>query len=227
MLAAGADPKAKDRQGRTASDAAITSHPTDLADPKVVEDWRTIVALVWKDSQARSAKPSGPTQWSLEYSVGHGQTDATQMLLALGQDPNAAGTTGTFPLADAALKGDLGDVRLLLGYGARVDAVSPTGTQPIHDAALGDNPAVIRELASHGAKIDARSRGEAQTPLHFAAAMGRMRAAEVLVTLGADLTIKDSQGRTAVEVAERAGLADVGTFLRNAIAARGVPAVVK
>ena len=148
------------------------------------------------------------------------QTNVTKMLLALGADPNATGTEGTTPLADAALKGDLEGVRVLLASGARTNVISRAGTQPIHDAALGDNAEVIRELAMQGADLNARTRDEVQTPLHIAAAMGKMKAVEALVELGADLTIKDSKGRTPFDAAGRAGLTDVVAFLRRAAAAK-------
>ena len=108
---------------------------------------------------------------------------------------------------------------MLIAHGAEVNAISKAGTQPIHDAALGDNAEVIRELATHGADINARTRDEAQTPLYIAAAMGKMKAVEALVALGADLKAKDSQGRTPLDAAERAGLTDVAAFLSRATAA--------
>ena len=124
------------------------------------------------------------------------------------------------PLADASLKGDLDGVRALLAHGARPNAISQAGTQPIHDAALGDNAEVIRELVMQGADVNARTRDEVQTPLHIAAAMGKMKAVEALVALGADLTIKDSKERTPLDAAERVGLTDVVAFLRRAAAAK-------
>src|SRR5499433_2324178 len=122
--------------------------------------------------------------WSLEYTAMHRKSNVMKMLLEMGADPNATGTGGTTPLADAALKGDLDGVRLLLAHGARPNAISQDGTQPIHDAALGDNAEVIRELVRQGANVNARTRDEVQTPLHMAAAMGKMRAVEALVALG-------------------------------------------
>jgi ankyrin repeat protein len=40
-----------------------------------------------------------------------------------------------------------------------------------------------------------------------------MKAVEALVGLGADLTAKDAQGRTPLDLAERAGMTDVVKFL--------------
>jgi len=208
LIDAGADRNARDRQGRTAFDAAV-----QIADPRI--DY-----MLKNFGQRMPREPAGPMPWSLEYSVMRRQTDVTKMLLAMGADPNATGTGGTTPLADAALKGDLDNVRVLLAHGARPNAISQAGTQPIHDAALGDSPAVIRELVKQGADVNARTRDEVQTPLHMAAAMGKMRAVEALVGLGADLTMKDSKGRTPLDAAERAGLADVAAYLRRAAAVK-------
>jgi ankyrin repeat protein len=208
LLEAGADPMARDRRGRNAFDAALR-----IPDQ---QDLKTISVLLWNSNQKKPGGPTGPMPWSLEYTAMRGQTDVAKMLLAMGADPNAIGTGGTTPLADAAFRGNVDGVRLLLAHGALVNAVSKAGTQPIHDAALGDSAEVIRELAIRGADINARTRDDAQTPLYIAAVMGKMKAVEALVALGADLTIKDSQGRTPVDAAERAGLTDVVAFLRRA-----------
>lgn len=214
LLEAGADVKMPDARGRTAIDAALVAPPY-LHDGKAVEEWRAIAALVWKAGRPRLRGPAGPMPWSLDYTVAHNQTDVTRMLLAMGVDPNAAGAGGTTALADAALKGDADSVRLLLEHGARPNAIGPAGTQPIHDAALGNSAKVIRELVAHGADINAQTRDDAQTPLHVAAVMGKMQALEALVALGADPNIKDSQGRTPLAAAERAGLTDVVAFLKR------------
>ena len=212
LLEAGADRNAPDRQGRTSFDAA-----EKIADPL---DRTLTVYMLRNFSLEGPRKRAGAKPWSLEYSVMRRQTDVTKMLLTLGADPNAIGTGGTMPLADAALKGDLDGVRTLLAHGARPNAIRQAGTQPIHDAALGDNAEVIRELVMHGADVNARTRDEVQTPLHIAAAMGKTKAVEALVALGADLTIKDSKGRTPLDAAERAGLTDAAAFLRRAAAGK-------
>lgn len=209
LLDAGADPMAPDRQGRNAFDAGLRIPYLPVM--------KAIMVLLYKSGQKQQG-PMGAMPWSLEYAARRGQADVVKMLLALGVDPNATGADGTTPLAEAAFKGDLDSVRVLIAHGARVNALSQAGTQPIHDAALGDRAEVIRELAIHGANINARTRSDAQTPLYIAAAMGKMKAVEALVVLGADLKIKDSEGRTPLDAAERAGLTDVVAFLRRTAA---------
>jgi ankyrin repeat protein len=212
LLDAGADPMLRDRRGRNAFDTALRIH-----DPR---DLKAISVLLWNSNQKKPEGPTGPMPWSLEYSETRGKTDVSKMLLQMGADPNAIGTDGATPLANAAFKGDLEGVRLLLAHGALVNAISKAGTQPIHDAALGDSAEVIRELLVHGADLNARTRDDAQTPLYIAAAMGKRKAVEALVALGADLTIKDSQGRMPLDAAERAGLTDVVAFLKRALLAK-------
>ena len=209
LLKAGADRTARDGRGRTAFRAA-----DEIADRQDQIAIRT--QLIGKSIENVAEDSAGPPPWSLEYTVMRGQTGVTKMLLGMGVDPNAVGRRGTRPLADAALTGNAEGVRLLLDAGARLDDVSQAGTQPIHDAALGDSAEVIRELVAHGADVNARTRDEARTPLHFAAAMGKMHAVQALVALEADLTAKDSNGRTPLDAAERAGLNEVVKFLARA-----------
>ena len=211
LVEAGADRTARDKKGRTAFRA--TDQISDAHDQVAI---RTLLIgnIPWLQPDHKEA--TGPAPWSLEYSVTHRQTNLTKMLLDMGVDPNVKGTKGTMPLADAALQGDLDAVRLLLEAGARPDVVGPTGAEPIHDAALGGAGEVIRELAEHGADVNSRTRDEFQrTPLHLAAEMGKMQAAEMLVALGADRTAEDSKGRTALDAAERYGFDEIAAFLRG------------
>jgi len=208
LMGAGADRTIRDSGGRTAADLS-----EGIADKRARA---TIRFYLRADAQQRPhASEAGPMPWTLEYAVLHGQSELVQMLLKMGADPNEVGGGGTTPLADAALKGDVVTARLLLEAGAHVDAVSAAGTQPIHDAALGGAAEVIRELAERGADVDARTRDEGRTALHLAAAMGKAEAAAALLDLGADRTVRDGKGRTALEAAERAGHEAVAGVIRG------------
>ena len=55
------------------------------------------------------------------------------------------------------------------------------------------------------AKIDARTRGENQTPIHYAAKNNAIDALKVLIKLGADIGAKDYKNRTPLFVAAETG----------------------
>lgn len=137
------------------------------------------------------------------------------MLLQMGTDPNRPGSNGSTALADAAFKGDVEIVRVLLDQGARPGTVTKAGTQAIHEAALADSAAVIAELTKQGANPNALTREDQQTPLHLAAAMGKLKSLEALIGLKANPKLKDKKGMTPLEVARRAGLSEAVALLES------------
>ena len=74
-------------------------------------------------------------------------------------------------------------------------------------AATGDLPMLQAEL-KRGVAIDARSE-DAITPLHVAALFGHATAAELLLSLNADVTLTDEAGNTALHMAVFLGRSDV------------------
>ena len=60
-------------------------------------------------------------------------------------------------------------------------------------------------LDNIAAKIDARTRGENQTPIHYAAKNNAIDALKVLIKLGADIGAKDYKNRTPLFVAAETG----------------------
>lgn len=208
LIEAGAHRTLSDRQGRSPLDAALAI--------REAKGRSEILRLFWDPRQQPAAPdPGGSKLTSLEYWAMRRQAEIVKLLLKLGADPNQPGSTGSVPLADAALKGDVEAVRALLAKGARTNVISPAGMQPIHEAALGDNAEVLRELVAAGADKNARSRDESITPLHIAASMGKVKAVEALISLGADRTLKDARGRTPLETADRAGNSDIVALLKQ------------
>ncbi|MEZ0223141.1 MAG: ankyrin repeat domain-containing protein [Alphaproteobacteria bacterium] len=103
--------------------------------------------------------------------------------------------TGTRPLHAAAQCGNEGIVKLLLDAGADIHARDAKGQQAIHMAAVSYAPGVLRLLAAKGADIDAVAMGF--TPLMLAANDRRDNIVSDLLSLGADVTLKGPDGRTA------------------------------
>lgn len=119
------------------------------------------------------------------------------------------------PLMLAAIKGHLEAVRALV---ARDADVNKTGWTPLHYAASGTQPQqveVIALLLEHHAYIDAAS-PNGTTPLMMAAQYGTDASAQLLLSEGADPTLKNQLGLTAVDFAMRAEREE----LARAIAAR-------
>ena len=60
---------------------------------------------------------------------------------------------------------------------------------------------MIQLLAARGAEINCQDEDQ-ETPLHWAADYGHAAAVKLLLTLGADTTIKNREGETAEDMAE-------------------------
>jgi hypothetical protein len=64
---------------------------------------------------------------------------------------------------------------------------------------------------------DVNATGELGPPLHNAAENGHLAIVELLVAHGADVAATDAKGRTALELAEREGHAEVAAYLRSCL----------
>jgi ankyrin repeat protein len=120
------------------------------------------------------------------------------------------------PLMLAAIKGQLALCRQLI---ARDADVNKPGWAPLHYAATSGNVAVIQLLLEHYAYIDAES-PNGSTPLMMAAMYGSSDAVKSLLDAGADATLKNSIGLTAVDFAQKAGHADAVALIAAAIRAK-------
>ena len=99
----------------------------------------------------------------------------------------------------AALKGYLPLVKKLVAHDADVNK---TGWTPLHYAASGGHVAVTEFLLENSAYIDAES-PNGTTPLMMAAMYGSPEAVKVLIQAGADLTVKNQIGLSALDFAVR------------------------
>jgi ankyrin repeat protein len=100
----------------------------------------------------------------------------------------------------AALKGYLSLVQMLVENDADVNK---SGWTPLHYAASGGHVPVIAHLLEHGAYIDAES-PNGTTPLMMAAMYGSPESVKSLIQAGADPTLKNQQGLSALDFAVRA-----------------------
>jgi uncharacterized protein len=85
---------------------------------------------------------------------------------------------------------------------ARDADVNKTGWTPLHYAATGGHEAVIRLLLEHYAYVDAESPNQT-TPLMMAAMYGNAASVAMLIDAGADMTLRNAVGLSALDFAQQ------------------------
>ncbi len=136
---------------------------------------------------------------------------AVAALLALGAI-SAAAPPPDSPVADAAMRGDVEDVRKLLRSGADVNAPQSDGLTALHWAAGNGDAALADVLIHAGANPGPLTRNDAYTPMHMAARGGHAEVIERLLEAGADPAVTTS--RTGVTPMHLAAKADNASALR-------------
>ena len=123
------------------------------------------------------------------------------------------------PLMMASMRGELKLAEVLIAKDADVNK---TGWTPLHYAASstqGDQLAVVKLLLENSAYIDAAS-PNGSTPLMMAAMYGNTSTLKLLLDEGADPTLKNQLGLTAVDFAQRADRKEMVDLIAAAIRAR-------
>lgn len=130
--------------------------------------------------------------------------------------------SGESPLMMAALKGHLTQAERLI---ARKAEVNKPGWTPLHYAATNPEPVsrdIVALLLEHHAYIDAESPNKS-TPLMMAAHYGHPAVVKLLLESGADPLIKNEQGLTAINFANRSGRVDVAEAIAKAVRSSQTP----
>lgn len=120
------------------------------------------------------------------------------------------------PLMIAAFRGHKDLVRKLI---ARDAHVNKPGWAPLHYAATGGHVEIIAMLLEEHAFIDAESPNKS-TPLMMAAMYGSPAAVRLLLQEGADPTMRNELGMSAVDFAQRGNRKDSAELIAAAIRSR-------
>ncbi|MGI4845709.1 MAG: ankyrin repeat domain-containing protein [Janthinobacterium lividum] len=150
---------------------------------------------------------------ALVLAVREGAMQVFQALLAHpGIDLEAQAMNGNTALMMAAFKNNLRAAEALLAKGAQVNR---PGWTPLHYAAAGGAEDIARLLIARKANLDARSpkQSGAYTPLMMAAREAQPGMVRLLLEAGADPALKNSEGLTAAQIAERAGQAGIAAAI--------------
>ena len=121
-----------------------------------------------------------------------GEAATVRVLLAQGEDANAAHGDGMSALHWAAERGDAEMAGALIHAGATVDAVTRVGHYtPLHVASTAGRAEVVGVLLSSGADATAAAGAGGVTPLHLAAAAGSVAAIGALLDHGAEVDARE------------------------------------
>ena len=130
-------------------------------------------------------------------------------------DLNTLNDRGESALMLAALKGQRNLAEKMVKKGADVNK---TGWTPLHYAASAGQTEVISLLLENHAYVDAES-PNGSTPLMMASMYGTPAAVKLLLDEGADPSLKNQQGLTAIDFAQRANRDDTVQMIGKTIRA--------
>jgi uncharacterized protein len=171
----------------------------------------------------------------------NGSEAMVRRLLDAGANPNLALLAGETPLMVAARSGYPGVVEQLLNKDAKVSARGSRGQTALMWAVAQKHPEVVKLLLEHGADVNARSEVWSEmmavpphgylpynrqiphggdTALMFAARVGDLESARLLVAAGANVNDADAWGVTATVLAGHSGFRDLVEFLLKNIQRR-------
>jgi ankyrin repeat protein len=164
----------------------------------------------------------------------NGSAAMVRRLLEAGANPNAALLLGETPLMVASRSGNPDVVKQLLVRGANANARAARGQTALMWAVAQKHPGVVEVLLAHGADIHARSEIWSQvmavpphglpeynraiphggdTALMFAARVGDLASARLLVAAGANVNDADAWGVSATVLAAHSGYGELVEFL--------------
>jgi uncharacterized protein len=207
LVAAGADPVARDWSGQTPVDLALD-----------YKNQAAVSALLHLKPQRQELQAT--FEEAMERAVQRGRSEIVRILIDCGWNVNQVTGTGSSYLNDAALGGRIKVARLLIERGAYLEALNQNGGTPLHDAAISGNTELIGLLLDRGAALDARELNSGATPLMLAASLGNTAAVSLLLSRGANPALTDKAGHTALSRAEENQNSDLVKLLEAAGAKR-------
>jgi ankyrin repeat protein len=196
------------------------------------DDLESADLLIRAGAKVNAANDLGVTPlWAASQ---NGSAVMVRRLLEAGANPNAALLAGETPLMVAARAGYAGIVEQLLAKDAKVSARGARGQTALMWAVAQKNTEVVKVLLAHGADVKARSEEWSQmmavpphgypgynrqiphggdTALMFAARVGDLASAKLLVAAGADVNDADAWGISATVLAAHSGYTGLVEFL--------------
>jgi uncharacterized protein len=168
---------------------------------QVAGDVIVMLRAYWDTSQAVAAF-RGDMPARLLAAAQNGNTDAAELVLPFGANPNQVDPVSLESALTIAAAGDRVEmVELLLAYGAEPNLISrKSGNTALHNACHTGNSRSIAALLAAGAFVNIQRPTTGETPLHEALKHGFPECAEILIAAGANKNIVAFDGQRAADV---------------------------
>lgn len=209
-----------DRKDPTADDYLVTA--VYLGDEQAVKKH-----LSNPDTVKKELDPACPAQTRckpITFAAENGNLNILKMLLDAGANPDGATSYGDTALIIAIMNDKKSAIDLLLQYKADVNKTNQFGASAFTGAAGMGDVDLVEKLLQHGADINktfpfmnpsTKQVQENTTPLSVAVQMGHLKVVELLLKNKADLYIKDSLGKSAVDYSKQGSNTDIKALFES------------
>lgn len=199
----GGTPLTQSSSSRSPAHRTSTSLKTDLMQAARSGDTALVAGLLKRGAPVNARNGNGGT--ALMYAAVGGHLDAVDLLIRRGADVNAQSANGWGALMIACAKGYRPIIERLLAAGAAANQSDVYGWTPLMRAVYEQRQTALEVLFFRpDLELDAVNE-HGSSALHLAAVVGDQRSAQALLERGADVTIRDAEGRTAADIAAARG----------------------
>lgn len=164
-------------------------------------DLETIKSLLAKAPELLNAGNKFQ-QTALAIASYKGHKEIVDFLIEKGADIHKKDKFDAAPIHMAVVTGQTEIVKKLVAKGADITARTLSGKVPIQLAFEGEYTDIIGLFLDRGIPINGPINDLGRTLLHKAAIMGKANVVNLLIAKGADINVKDKQGKTSLDLAE-------------------------
>ena len=162
-----------------------------------------ILRFISEGADVNFTAPGGKTP-PLHFAISSGVSEAVEILLLLGADPDQTDMFGNPPLVVAARAGSIEMSETLIRYGAKTGQTDYWGSTALHHAVALNGFYMADMLLYYDAPVNIRD-NEGNTPLMVSVAYDMADIADLLLQNGADPNVADRDGFTPLMVAAQNG----------------------